>query len=1201
MKHIFHMDTRQVHSPENSSLKGQGPSKKKRRASVSFFQKTAVLWRVLLYVILGVCTLVLLCFLAFFCYVKMYPQQISQEISESLHTHAQMEVEFSSIDVALLPLPALSFADVQLQHDDFSLTVAYATVEPSLWALVQGKLSLGDISLWRPVFTWKSSLAASETHAAIKEEGKTEALTPQSLVTPVASPPPANLSSANLPPSSDDAAVQKGLEQHVGALLHAGIQNAVMQIPSFVYGSSLEILHGKVLVEHGAWHLQCENVNTALRLGALGALGGVLSFEDGVALLEQKPVAQLQRFSLNLSGAVDASIQVRVQSQGQWTGVLDKARVDITTSYSMEQGVSRAVSVISKALPEVLSHSLSRSSWLAKQEGEGPLQAQWDIQGDVLWHDEPIAVQSKGRLWGDFQKNIYLQDIKVRLEQDSLTLQGILALADVQNPTLSGSIHVSQLSLTQWFGFARHMPAGLQHTLHNLQGELDFVLNKEGLEVPRINAHAAEAHFTGKGAVPDWSNAVVVLDIVTPELYLRNAYPEAEGIHPEPLAFRHKPLTPVPGTPEAAAAVGGVSVSYDINVAAKQVYAWELPVGDLKFRACAIELDRKQVAKKHKNAAVLSVSTPKFFGGRAEAKGILYRSADDVSAYDITAILRNVRAEKPVARIIGQELIGGRMSADASVTAKGIYAGEFLTSLAGSASLRVDNGNFYSRSKRKVPFKVMTLAGTVAGLNPEKVSGSTWPSKLQYSGQWRATLDTDDIRAKSTWNGALEFVGKDYGTVALNKVPGSFQISFAPDLTTLPHAVDVEGTGEISLDTTKGVVSLAKGKGTLPSLAGMHVSGYGSLNFSRDITWTAQVQSASKSITALLQRLDSAGESLLPKTAPQSATLATSLAYAKNTLRMDKIQFKLDTTHITGKMQRTFDAKPTWSFDLHATEFDFDKLIRGRKAGEKPAQSSSAAGTAGAQKALSWQWLQDLRAKGTLRVDTYHMNHIRVKNVHVPVSIQNGSLDCTPTKAEFYGGSAVINFKSKVQKGALHTQLGVVAKKANLLALSHDLKLETAIAGNADLWLSAQGDIRYTKDIPAAFDGSWRLQVGSGFLQSREDDGRLVGSPTNFVTFGDTGVITKGILESHKFLLQGADMYVTGKGHIDLMKDSLDMHLVVSTGGLSDIPVRFYGSLDDPQRDVHAGAMILSAIGSLGTGVFDIIGGIFTAFFGLFK
>ncbi len=1177
MKHIFHMDTRQVHSPKKKISQGVETSIKPSRKMQSLWKGAAFMGRGVLYVILSICILMLVCFGALFAYVKLYPQEISQKISQTLYTQAQIEVAFSNIDVTLLPLPALSLADVQLTHKDFSLSVAYATVAPSLWTLLQGEISLGGISLWRPVFAWKEH---KNDEAQTNDQAQKKASN-----TPTA-PVPTAAAKAQLKP-----------ELHVGALIHEALENTFANIPTFLYGSSLEIFHGKVSFIQGDWRFQCENVNSSLHLGTLGSLGGSIGFEDGRSFFAQEPVGQAHSFLLTISGDVDERFQARVQLQGKVDGIIGRSRADVTLQYTVGQGLPR---IVSRVLPKALSGALPQAFWGSMQSEDGPLQIHWDVNTQLLWHEQALALHTQGKLFGNIQDTLHLRDVQVALEQDKAHLQATVHVADLENPQLTGHLQVDKLSLTQWFGFARHMPEGLQHTLHKVQGELDFTITKEGLEVPTLKAKAADAQFTGKGGVPSWSNAVVELYIHTPQLYLKNVYPEAEGIKSAPVQFRHKPLTPMPGSPEAAAVAEGISVGYDINVAADTLYAWELPVENMDFRACPIELDREKFAKKHKNAAVLAFTAKKFFGGRAEGKALLYRSESDESSYDIKALLRNVRAEKPVARIIGMELIGGRMSADASVTAKGIYAGEFLTSLGGSASIRVENGNFYSRSKRKVPFKVLTAAGTVSGLNPEKVTGKTWPSKLQYGGQWRVNLDTADISAKTSWNGALEFVGKDYGTVALNAMPGSGRISFAPSLTTLPHATEVDFRGEISLDTTKGVVSLAKAKGTVPSLAGMQAEGHGSLDFSNDITWKAHIKSTTKQMSSVLQRLDSAGESILPKTAPQHATLAMNMSYADELLRMDAIQMKLDTTLITGKMQRTFNAKPAWAFDLHASHFDFDKLIRGR-AVDMPAPKPAAQAGTSAQKPLSWQWLQDLRAKGTVRIDTFTMNRIHVRNVVAPVNIQNSALDCTPTKAKLYGGDVVINFKSKVQKGLLHTQLGVVTKQANLLSLSHDLKLETAISGLADFWLSAQGNIGYSKDIPAAFDGTWRLHVGSGFLQSREESGMLSGSPTNFTQFSDAGSIRKGVLESHKFLLQGPDIYVTGKGHIDLMKDSLDMHLLVGTGGLSDIPVRFYGSLDDPQRDVHAGAVLLSAIGSLGTGVFDIIGGIFTAFFGLFK
>ncbi len=1170
-------------------------------------KKIAFLWRPCAYIAAFLLSLLVLVFLCAFTFVKLYPEEISQEISQILEEHTDMKLEFSGIDMTLLPLPALSLADVHVDHAKFTLDVAYATLRPTLLPLLQGEFALGDISLWRPHFTLHPAMATEKT-SEITETGQATAT-----------------ESAISGTSASSSGVQSAMPvqtEHWGAMVHASVQQALQQIPSFVYGSSVEIVHGSVDIQQDGWNIHCNSVQTQVELSALGALEGRVQVDVTQVQVGEQNLAQVQAFVLHLDGDVEENISVQLQSKVHVPDLLDDVLVDFSLGYTLDNPLGQALAKVWSSEAETTS-------------AEHAVQGQWKIQGNLLWHGVPIAVQSAGNIQGDLEKALHIQNVTANLEQDTLSLEATVHLQDMDNPSVDGHIDVQKLSLTQWFGFARHLPPGIQHTLHDIQGNLDFLINKEGLTVPRLQAKAGGGSFTGTGGVPTWSKAVVFLDITAPELNLGTVYPEAEGVRPEALTFAHKPLTPEPGTPEAQVVEGDdyISVDYDINVAADKVFAWQLPLEGFQFRVNPIGLDGEKVAKKHTNAAVLAFSAEKFFDGRAAGKAILYRNEQDESAYDITALLRNVRAQKPVARLIGRELFDGRMSADATVSGKGVYAGEFLVSLGGEASLRVDNGNFYSRSKQKVPFKRMTVQAHVAGQNPAKVSGAQWPPKLMYGGQWKAALDTEDISATSSWNGALEFIGEDYGTVALNNIPGKVQVSFAPSLTTLPHSTEVHFSTQLSLNTTKGTVSLQKATGTVPSLAHMQASGFGEMDFSKDIRWNATVNASTKAISKVLAQLDESGRPFLPSTAPQSATLSTHMSYAKELLRLDKVNMQLKDMRISGSLQRTFTAKPQWSFDLFANVFDFDVLFRDIKAieaakaakkaqaeakkKEEQKQSLSAGGVPvrkpvpplpvqssikkKQERPLSWGWLENFNAKGTVRIGTYTMNKVRVKDAHIPVTIAAATLECSPVKAKLYNGDALMNFKGTVKNGRLQTQVGAQVKGANLLPLSRDLQLETAIAGAADLWLSAQGAIGYSSDIPAAFDGTWRLDVGQGFLQSQDKNGKLKDSPTQLSYFRDSGAITKGVLESRNFAMKGKDLQATGRGKVDFVNDTLDMRLVVSASGLSDIPVRFYGSLDDPQRDVDTGAVLLSALGSLGLGVFDLIGGFFGAIFGLFK
>ncbi len=1196
-----------------------GSSSKK---SQDFWQKMSFIGRPVAYIAAFLLAVVLIAFLAAFCIVKLYPQEISQELSKFLEEQTGMELEFSGIDMTLLPLPALSLADVHVDHEDFTLDVAYATLRPSLLPLLQGKFSLGDISLWRPDFILHPPTMLAPVTPIATDTKDTKGTNVTKLEDkPATTAKTTKKTAATAPKQVTPKQITP--DEHWGKVVHGLIQQSMQHIPPFLYGSSLEILHGSVLLQQEGWSLHCDSLQTSVTLGSLGKIEGTIQFDVAHIMAGATPLAKVEAFALQLDGDVEEYLAASVQSKGQVQGLVDALSLDFSVRYTLKEGLAHTLST-------VLSSKETTSSPLPQT-----LQGQWKLQSQLLWQGAPIAVQSSGSVAGNLQDTIFIKDVKAQLEQDSLALEAAMYLQDMENPRLEGHIQVQQLSLPQWFGFARHLPPGIQHALHGIKGDLDFVITQKGLTVPRLQAEAASAAFTGKGGVPTWSKAVVFLDIHAPQLDLGKVYPEAEGKRPKGLTFAHKPLTPEPGTPEAAVLEGDdyISVDYDINVGADKVFAWQLPLEGFKFRVNPAGLDGEKLAAKHKNAAVLAFSAKKFFGGQASGKALLYRNSDDESAYDITALLRNVQAEKPVARLIGRELFSGRMSADATVSGKGVYAGEFLVSLGGKASLKVENGNFYGRSKQKVPFKRMLVDANVQGQNPAKISGAQWPPKLMYAGQWKAALDTEDISATSSWKGALEFIDEDYGTVALHSIPGSVQITFSPELTTLPHATEVHFDTLLSLNTTKGTVALTKATGTVPSLAHMQASGFGEMNFSKDIRWTGTVNASTKAISNVLAHLDESGRPLLPSTAPQSATLSANLSYAQELLKLDKVQMQLQDMRVSGSLQRTFTANPVWGFDLFANVFDFDLLFRDKKAreaakaakakqlaaqkreaqkqtlsaGDAPVRKplpplvSPNAAPASVERALSWRWLENFTAKGTVRVGTYKMNGVEVKDVHAPVKIGSSILECAPIKATMYGGPAVMNFKGTVKNAVLQTQAGAQVKGVNLLRLCEDLQMETVIAGKADFSLSAQGAIRTVNDIPAGFDGTWRLNVGSGFIQSRDEKGKFTGSPTKISYFRDMGVITRGVLESHKFELKGDDLSATGRGRVNFVNDTLDMRLVVNTSGLSDIPVRFHGPLDNPERDVDTGAVLLSALGSLGMGVFDLIGGVFGAIFGLFK
>ncbi len=1110
-------------------------------------------WRIVLYVFLVLVLLVVMVFGGLYTYLKMYPDAVSQRISQELKKNIGVEASFSAVNVTVFPMPALSFVDVRLIQENFTLDVAYATVTPSLWDIIDGNYSLGHISLWRPILHWKQAEAS--------QNGQEESFVFSSEKQKI------DLSFSELTQSLQNE-------------LHTYVRN----IPSYLFGSFLDIKHGKVVFEQQTMLLQCENVQSSFILGPLGYVKGNFGVASLQVLLNEKPYARLKNSMFLLSGDVHETLHATVQTELSMAEYIRQGKMTLTASYTLP----------------LVGDAANKDFFSAKTaalENVSLLKFYWDVQTQLFWQGADLAVHSRGALEGDIQDSIIFKDVRTQISEDvavlnaSLSMKGDRESGNNTKPVLKGSLAVEQLSLPQWFSFARQLPLGIQNTLDNLKGTLHFELDAQGLEVHSLEAVAAFAHFTGKGGVKQWSKPVIFLDIESNELQLKDVYPEIEGKQAQALHWAQPPLVPLSDKTNLHDSHEN-TVGYDIRISTKKLLAWDLPMESMSFRCSPAGQDGEKIPQKYEDAVVLEFGSENFYDGRAEAKVVLYSLATKESAYDITGILRNIRAT-PVQRLLGRKLFDGRISADTTFTATGSTLKDFLLSKNGMAALRVDSGRFYGNSGETVPFSRFTLASDFSARTKDKAQGAALPSHIMYNGQWNTSLQMQGMSAKASWNGAVELAGENYSTILLRNIPARVNLSLDPDLTGISSNFVADIDGKFSLNTKLQEFSVNAAHISVPNFGSLQLTGSGMLDMSEDLSWAAQLQGSTASLSELLWRVNAQGQAWLPVHFPQRVTGSVKLAYAKDTLRLDALNLRAHTMHLQGNVRRSFSQKSAWNFDLALNAFDYDTFFAGSNKGKSGAQGAS-----GTKAANSWDWLKKLRAEGEVRLKSLRVKKLHIRNVNIPIKIENSRIVSKPIRGTLYEGSLKASFDGRLHNAILQSHIIAETHGVNLFALTQDLGMSTALSGPAQLSLSLKGPL--LANFLAGLEGTWSVQVGRGFMQSRDARGNLSGKPTYITSFSDNGTLIRGILQSQRFALHGADIAVVGNGHLDLLQNTLDMRLVADVGKVVDIPVRYYGALDNPKRDLDDGAVILATIGTLGTGVFDLIGGIFDILFGTF-
>lgn len=92
--------------------------------------------------------------------LKQHSRELTAHVLESFTAATGLAAEAASVDVVLLPVPSIFIGDIRLRSGDMQLSVAYASLRPSFWQLLRGRLWPAHVQLLRPVLTGRVPLAS---------------------------------------------------------------------------------------------------------------------------------------------------------------------------------------------------------------------------------------------------------------------------------------------------------------------------------------------------------------------------------------------------------------------------------------------------------------------------------------------------------------------------------------------------------------------------------------------------------------------------------------------------------------------------------------------------------------------------------------------------------------------------------------------------------------------------------------------------------------------------------------------------------------------------------------------------------------------------------------------------------------------------------------------------------------------------------
>jgi AsmA family protein len=318
--------------------------------------------------------------------------------------------------------------------------------------------------------------------------------------------------------------------------------------------------------------------------------------------------------------------------------------------------------------------------------------------------------------------------------------------------------------------------------------------------------------------------------------------------------------------------------------------------------------------------------------------------------------------------------------------------------------------------------------------------------------------------------------------------------------------------------------------------------------------------------------------------------------------------------------------RPTIVADLKSKRLDLDDLgvLVGAPPATGPGETASPAERQQAEaakasprilpdKPLSIPSLDAVDARVSFTGETVQAKKVPIQNLSLKLTLENGKLRLEPLRLELAGGQleAKTDLESRDQVLAGNIDLTLKQIKLNELLSRVGIKLAKVkiekegagtFGGGAelkthgesihDLAANANGEVVIIMDggqINALIIEAMGLDVGEilGLLVTEPKEGAATTVPIECFV-GRFGV-HDGVMTSQALVLDTTDSTITGKGDIDLGKESVNLELLAHPKDASvltaNTPVRIEGTLKHPKVDVVSKELGEKSLAALALGV----------------
>ncbi len=771
-------------------------------------------------------------------------------------------------------------------------------------------------------------------------------------------------------------------------------------------------------------------------------------------------------------------------------------------------------------------------------------------------------------------------------------------------PHLEGRLEIQHLSLPRWFGFARQLPDGVQAALDQIDGSASFTARSGFLSFTAIELAAAGMTFTGTASVLNPASPEIRLKASCPEINLNRLFPELHGQKSTVPEYTMPPLVEHKKTQSNHTSS---NINFDIELAGKRILIGKWSGQNVTLRTVSLKNTKPSAFR-------VDCNLSSFHKGSIETSFI---SGKDTKVF---INIRNVDSESLVTRLHGKPVMGGILTAKAELHSDatlGTTITDVIKKLHVSFTATLKKGFWTDAVYQPPTKKKQSSLSPVSGRHSitrfsTSFQGMAFPLPkqadiLSMNGNWRLEMEMPDWQADLYLDGPITLSDKKGFSVSAEKLRAR--------LLTILFKYMTNVSGNISFESSSRTFSFSEMTGTagrmgMPTAIPASISGQLKIAEHTSDKRSRPVVSGELKIDVPKLRPFLTGpfppESLhnLPDNAFSRLHLKTSFDFSEQKLRITHLDGRLDDTLFSASLSGTLspDGTPQWDTDIRADTLDISRYIP--SSGKRNSQQNEEGRQRQEQEFASFlQYMHRLNIRGHIHINQLSLYKIQHDNFVMPFILKQGIFTADPVTAQIFGGKMGLGFQLEArsfssQRGTptapetifteASARLRYTLTGMDIPAFCRARQIRSPISGRASFEADIKGIINNPDTIAKALNGTCSFRVSKGNIYSSAAPAKPQKAATPLSLSG-TGFLHQGVLSNNNLLFTGNGISARGYGTVNFVKRTLDYYLNISLPGVTDIPIHYFGSLDQPQRSINTARAITGTLTSIGGGVLNLL------------